>query len=424
MRLGDQLRKSRSARDLSLREMERRSGLNSGYLSQLERDEIANPSPAVLQKVAKAYEEPFPVLMQWAGYFEADPKGISPNAQRALSLIGDDFTDEELHALKGVLDIIRARNQATFAPPHRTDLVLAQPERQRLRGTALALLREIDALDTEDRVDMDDVLVIARLVRAGMIELTADERRRLRDRFRDLADRAVGLLQGIVHLDRGEVYLNPELDRWEQRKRFVTCHEVAHAVLEDHRLTFAHLESKQRLKPDFADLLERQANQFSIELLAKGDRLREAFDDSEPTVGTLKALAGHYGISLQAAARRLAEESRRPCAVALAYRTGGGEGELFLDGYKLWCSASFEQRLAWRAGRAPQEAIRTTLKLIGSSGTPPPLLAVDIDARPTSIDAEGLDGRYSVFALFTCEPLPRLNLRRANPLLRGTIARG
>src|ERR1700735_4122067 len=57
LRLGDQLRKSRTARELSLREMERRSGLNSGYLSQLERDEIANPTPAVLKKVSVAYEE-------------------------------------------------------------------------------------------------------------------------------------------------------------------------------------------------------------------------------------------------------------------------------------------------------------------------------------------------------------------------------
>src|ERR1700684_887444 len=125
--LGDRLRESRINRGLSLRAVERESGINSGYLSQLERNEIANPTPSVLQKVAKAYEEPFPVLMQWAGYFENDPQGISPNAKRALSVIGDDFTDEELHAMKAVLDAIRVRNRATFSPMHRTDLALAAP---------------------------------------------------------------------------------------------------------------------------------------------------------------------------------------------------------------------------------------------------------------------------------------------------------
>src|ERR1700733_409719 len=65
--LGERLRAIRTERGLSLREVERRSGVNSGYLSQLERNEIANPTPSVLQKVARAYDEPFTVLMRWAG---------------------------------------------------------------------------------------------------------------------------------------------------------------------------------------------------------------------------------------------------------------------------------------------------------------------------------------------------------------------
>jgi transcriptional regulator with XRE-family HTH domain len=402
--------------------MERRSGLNSGYLSQLERDEIANPTPAVLKKVAVAYEEPFAVLMQWAGYFEADPLGISPNAKRALSVIGDDFTDEELQALKAVLDIIRSRNRATFDPTHRTDIALGQEERVRLRATALAMLREIDALEGETQVEMDDVLVLARLVRAGVIELTLDERRRLRDRFRGMADWALGALQGVVHLDRGEVYLNPELDRWEQRKRFVTGHEVAHAVLEDHRLTFAHLDDKSRLTPEFADHLEREANQFSIELLCKGDRLRESFDDSPPSMASLERLANLYGISLQAAARRLAEESRRPCAVALAYRSERGDGPLYLDGLKLWCSAAFDERLAWRTGRVPLAEVQTALRLVAAGAVPAPLEETDVDRRQTLVSVEGKDAHFAVFALFYCDPLPRMNLRRANPLLRRSAA--
>jgi transcriptional regulator with XRE-family HTH domain len=417
-RLGDRLRKSRTDRDLSLREVERRSGINSGYLSQLERNEIANPTPSVLQKVAKAYEEPFPVLMQWAGYFENDPQGVSPNAKRALSVIGDDFTDEELQALKAVLDVMRGRNRATFTPPHRTDLALADDERTDLRKHALAVLREIDALATSERVDMDDVLVVAKLIKAGAIELTPDEKKRLRSRFRGLVDLALSALQGVVHLDRGEVYLNPDLNRWEQRKRFVIGHEAAHAILEDHRLAFAHLDDRSRLNHDFADRLERQANQFSIEVLAKGDRLRKEFDDSPPSIAELKRLKQDYGISWQAAARRLAEESNHPCAIALAYRTRHGEGDLFVNGYKLWCSKSFEDRLGWRSRGAPNADIRTALGMTAAGGVLPPLVHSDTDGQPVPVAVQGKDAHYAVFVLFSCPPRPRLNLRRANPLSR------
>jgi Zn-dependent peptidase ImmA (M78 family)/transcriptional regulator with XRE-family HTH domain len=418
--LGEKLRASRTDRGLSLREVERRSGINTGYLSQLERNEIANPTPSVLQKVAKAYEEPFQVLMRWAGYIEDDPDGTSPNFRRALDVLGDDFTDEELKAIRAVLDAIRGRNRATFAEPHRTDIELGVEEHTTLRKHALAVLRELDALDTPERVDMDEVLLVAKLVKAGAIELTLEEKKRLRKRFHNLVDMAVAALQGIVHLDSGEVYLNPELDRWEQRKRFVMGHEVAHAVLEDHRVTFAHLDDRARLSQDFADRLERQANQFSIELLAKGDRLRQEFDDSPPNISEIERLSVQYGISRQATARRLAEESQHPCAVAIAYRSHKGEGDLLVDRYKLWTSESFEERLAWQSRDAPHADIRTALLMTAAGGVLPPQTHADADGRPVHVTVEGMDIHFAVFALLSCPPRPRL--RRVNPFLRARSA--
>lgn len=420
--LGDRLRASRTARGLSLREVERRSGINTGYLSQLERNEIANPTPSVLQKVAKAYEEPFQVLMRWAGYVEDDPGATSSNVKRALDVLGDDFTDEELHAIRAVLDVMRGRNRATFGVPHRTDIVLGNDERIALRRRALAVLRETGALDSAARVDMDEVLMVAKLVEAGAIELTLEEKKRLRKRFHHLVDWALTALQGVVHLDRGEVYLNPDLDRWEQRKRFVIGHEAAHAVLEDHRVTFAHLDDRSRLSQDFADRLERQANQFSIELLAKGDRLRQEFDDSPPRISEVDRLRKQYGISLQAAARRLAEESRHPCAVALAYRAQRGEGDLLTDRYKLWSSKSFEDRLAWQRRGAPHAEIQTALRMTAASAVLPPQTHSDADGRPVQVMVEGMDIHFAVFALLSCPARPRLNVRRSSPFARARSA--
>ncbi len=420
-RLGDRLRASRTDRGLSLREVERRSGINNGYLSQLERNEIANPTPSVLQKVAIAYEEPFGVLMRWAGYIEDDPNGVSPNAKRALDTLGDDFTDQELQALRAVLDAIRAKNRATFAP-HRTDLVLEADDHLRLRQHAVAVLREIDAINSSSRVDMDDVFLVSRLVKVGAIELTLEEKKRLRLRFKDLVDWALDALQGVVHLDRGEggeVYLNPALDQWERRKRFVMGHEAAHAILDDHRVTFAHLDDKTRLRPDFADRLERQANQFSIELLAKGDRLREEFDDSAPSMSAIDRLSSEFGISLEAAARRLAEESQQPCAVAIAYWARRGAGDLLVDHHKLWCSRSFEERLGWKTGSSmPREAIKSALRLAGAGGTSPLMSEPDRDGRLTNVHVEGMNTRFAAMVLLSCDPRSRMNLRRANPFLR------
>jgi len=417
--LGERLRESRKAKGLSLREVERRSGINSGYLSQLERNEIANPTPSVLNKVATAYSEPFVVLMRWAGYVEEDPNGLSSNAQRALSVLGDDFTEDELSAIKAVLDVIRKRGHAaTFARVHRTDLELDASDLTLIRNHALGILRELDAVRGDAPVDLDEALLVAKLVRAGVIELTLEERRGLMGRFREvLVDFALNAVEGFVHLDRNEVFIKPGMH--EMRKRFVLSHEIGHTVLPEHRLVFAHLDDRNRLTPDFNDRLERQANQFSIELLAKGDRMREEFDDSRPGIDRLIALGDCYGISKQATARRLAEESRLPCAVAVAPRAFKGEGRLLDQHFRLYCSRSFEETLHWKKGNAPADQIRDALR-VGAAGLEVPTwLATDASGQAISLNVEVVDAHYSVIAFFHFERKRRWRPTSANSFLRG-----
>ena len=408
--VGERLRALRTEKGLSLREVERRSGINSGYLSQLERNEIANPTPSVLNKVATAYGEPFTVLMRWAGYVEDDPEGLSPNAQRALSLLGDDFTDEELTAIKGVLDIVRRRSDtAAFPVVHRTDLILDADELKTIRQHAMGILRELDAFRSDSPVDLDEALSIARLVKAGVIELTLDERRRLRERFRDaLIDFGLAAIQGIVHLDRNEVYVKPGMH--EMRTRFVLGHETGHKILPDHQLVFAHLETKERLTPDFKDRLERQANQFSIELLSKGDRLREEFDDSAPSLKRLRELADEYAISQQAAARRLAEESEHPIAIAVAPIAFNGHGPLLDQHARVFCSRSFETRTRWQAGLCPRDAVRAVLRAGANNLAVPVMNVADANGQPCGLQVDTYNARYTQIALFVAPPTPRRNI--------------
>ncbi len=77
--LGEYLRNLRTARKLSLRDVEEVSGVSNAYLSQLEQGKITKPSPHFLHKLAGCYAVPYETLMEKAGYItkeDADPKKV------------------------------------------------------------------------------------------------------------------------------------------------------------------------------------------------------------------------------------------------------------------------------------------------------------------------------------------------------------
>ncbi len=115
--LGDRLRALRESEGWSLREVATKAGINHGYLSQLERGDVSQPGPAMLHKLAEGYGESFLTLMRWAGYVEADDSGLTGNQRRALSYLGDDVSDEELSAIKAVLDVIRTKRATMTGAP-------------------------------------------------------------------------------------------------------------------------------------------------------------------------------------------------------------------------------------------------------------------------------------------------------------------
>jgi transcriptional regulator with XRE-family HTH domain len=400
--LAERLKELRATKGLSLRDVEKDFGINSGYLSQLESDKISNPTPSMLKKLSVAYQVPLGMLMEWAGYIESDEGGTSPHVETALKYLPNDVSEEELKALKAVLNAMRGGSgKGGRATAYRTlcsDLELNFERRMEIRKSALAVLREIDAVHGTSPVDLDKALLVAKLVRAGAIELDPDEKERLRDRFRGLVDQVLTNLQGMVHLGRNEVYINANLH--QLRERFVLAHEIGHGVLEDHRIVFAHLDNGQRLKPKFNDRLEREANQFSIELLAKGDRLRQEFDSSKPEVHQISRLSHQMDLSHQATARRVGEESRQDCAIALAFRAHEGQGPLQVDRFRYWASQSFEERFGWGKGLLPRTAIKAALAAGARSEEVPPMMLGDRHGRPVEVGIEALDALYSVFVLF------------------------
>jgi transcriptional regulator with XRE-family HTH domain len=66
--IGSVLRRAREHYGFSLREVERRLGRSSAYLSQVERGVIRQPDPVVLLELAELYRLDFMTLARWAGW--------------------------------------------------------------------------------------------------------------------------------------------------------------------------------------------------------------------------------------------------------------------------------------------------------------------------------------------------------------------
>ncbi len=392
--LGARLRELREEKGLGLREVAKKANVNHGYLSQLERGEVTQPAPAFLQKLAKGYDVPFPMLMEWAGYIES---GLSANQQRALSYLGEDVSDDELELVRAFLDAVR-KQRAMFAGLARLDGELPDDEIDRIRKYVLALVRRADALDAVP-TPIDQVLDVARLVSAGEVTLAPDERRKLRRRFGGLVDRVWGRLQGVIHFGAREIWVNP--DMYPLRQRFVLGHEIGHYVLPEHREIFAYLDDETRLRPDVHDLYERQANQASIELLAQGDRLRSEADDSPLTMDLIDDLARRFAISMQAAARRIVEETKQDCALAIAFRRSPTAP---LTPPHLYCSKSFEQRFRWNAtGRAKTLAIQSIAAARRAQHLEP-LVVTDGNGRGATLELDPVRTPRAVLVLFRALP--------------------
>lgn len=388
--LGAKLRELREAKGLGLREVAKKAEVNHGYLSQLERGEVTQPAPAFLQKLAKGYDVPFPMLMEWAGYIES---GLSANQQRALSYLGEDVSDDELTLVRAFLDSVR-KQRATFSGSIRLDGDLPDEEIDRIRAYVLSLLRRADALDTVP-TPISQVLDVARLVSAGEITLAPEERRKLSRRFGSLVDRVWGRLQGVIHFGAREIWVNP--DMYPQRQRFVLGHEIGHYVLPEHHEIFAYLDDAKRLRPDVHDFYERQANQASIELLAQGDRLRKEADDSTLTMNVIDDLAKRFAISMQAAARRIVEETRQDCALAIAFRRSPTAP---LTPHHLYCSKSFEQRFGWKSTGCAKTLVTQSISAARCTQQLEPLVVTDGNGRGSTLELDPVQTPRAVLVLF------------------------
>ena len=111
MALGEKIRELRDELGTSQAQLATQGGLSQGYLSQLENDEVQNPSAAVIFGLARALHVDPRVLMQAAGYGESAEAGpidegyaveVDPDLLRFLARIPKEHQAHLLKVLEGM----------------------------------------------------------------------------------------------------------------------------------------------------------------------------------------------------------------------------------------------------------------------------------------------------------------------------------
>ena len=129
--LGAVLREARAARGLSLRDVERRTGIRNAHLSQIETDTIAKPEMAILWELASLYEVDFGRLLALAGHAGG---GATSGSQRrrmtvALRALSQLSPSDQEEALRFMAELKARRDEAG-----RSDAATGRSDQARRRG--------------------------------------------------------------------------------------------------------------------------------------------------------------------------------------------------------------------------------------------------------------------------------------------------
>ncbi len=110
--VGAFLRDLREAQGQSLRDVEQGSGVTSGHLSLIETGRVRNPSPTILQKLAKHFGVSSEDLLVLAGYLTPkDPKSRGKALHGVALAAMKDLTDDEVAQIAELVTVMRKRRE-------------------------------------------------------------------------------------------------------------------------------------------------------------------------------------------------------------------------------------------------------------------------------------------------------------------------
>ena len=109
--IGVYLRSLRDTRSLSLRDVEKKTGVSNAVLSQIESGQVKRPSPTTLYKLAELFDVPYEELMSRAGYpMPSRHVGEAQSAHAVFNRLGT-ITEDEEQELLDYLAFLRSRTK-------------------------------------------------------------------------------------------------------------------------------------------------------------------------------------------------------------------------------------------------------------------------------------------------------------------------
>lgn len=109
-KLAEFLRAARERKGLTLRAVEKATGISNAYLSQLESAKIQQPSPVMLNKLSELYQVSYADILELAGYPVPGRSNEATSYSRLASRLGP-TTKEEEDALLEYLEFLRSRRR-------------------------------------------------------------------------------------------------------------------------------------------------------------------------------------------------------------------------------------------------------------------------------------------------------------------------
>jgi HTH-type transcriptional regulator, competence development regulator len=106
-RLGRELASARQASGRSLRDVAGESDISAAYLQKLERGQVDEPSPRILQRLAAVLQLDYRKLMELAGY-DLPPTRVRPEPL-AARFAAADLTETEQRAVAAFVDHLVAQ---------------------------------------------------------------------------------------------------------------------------------------------------------------------------------------------------------------------------------------------------------------------------------------------------------------------------
>ena len=239
---------------------------------------------------------------------------------------------------------------------------------------------------------VEDIVVAAGLTKTDEIHITESMIRRAPANMQRLLHSAARKIRGVLH--RGEQVIQIAPTNSAERERFVTCHEITHAIL-PWQSELAVLGDNQRtLSPRVLDLFEREANQGAAEILFQQGLLTRMALDYRIAISTPVALAECFGASIHATFRRWTESiDGVACGLVLDTRLVKGRRRR----YEQVLTPRWQQQFG--SDGFPKEIDAQAFPFAGQAPLEGTLPIIDVNGTPVELRYEALQTPYRRFAL-------------------------